>query len=249
MKKFQKLSIIIPVYNEAATFERLLQKVLAVNILPLSKEIIIVESNSSDGTRALVKQWENKKNMRILYQEQPLGKGNAVRLGLQHAAGDIILIQDADLEYNPEEYPKLLEPILSGKTLFVLGSRHLGKETWIIRHYITNRFYARVLNFGGLFYTTLFNLLYAPYLHSLRLTDPATMYKVFSRDCLHHMNFCCNYFDFDWEIVSKFVKQGYIPHEVPISYSSRSLEEGKKIQFFRDGFLVLFALLRFRVFN
>ena len=237
----QKLSIIIPVYNEAATFSELMNRVLAVRIPNVKKEIIIAESNSTDGTRKLVKNYEGKKGITVLYQERPLGKGNAVRLGLQHATGDIVLIQDADLEYKPEEYEKLLEPILSGKTAFVLGSRPLGKDTWLIRSYLKDTIYAKLLNIGGLFYTMLFNLLYFVW-----LTDPATMFKVFRKDCVKNMTFKSNYFDFDWELVAKLVRRGHVPLEVPISYTSRSLHEGKKIRFLRDGFFVFWAILRYR---
>lgn len=242
-QKLEKLSIIIPVYNEAATFDALLKQVLSVE-LPLTKEIIILESNSTDGTKEMVKQYEGRKGIIILYQNKPLGKGNAVRLGMQHATGDIILIQDADLEYKPGEYGTLLEPILSGKTAFVLGSRPLGKDTWLIRSYLKDTLYAKALNVGGLFYTTLFNILYFVW-----LTDPATMFKVFKRECIQGMTFRCNYFDFDWELVAKLVKRGYKPIEVPVHYTSRSLHEGKKIRFLRDGFLVLWAIVRFRFFD
>lgn len=235
----QKLSIIIPVYNEAATVVQLMEKVLAAKV-SLEKEIIIVESGSTDGTRELVKKYQNKKEIKVLYQEKPLGKGNALKLGFAHATGDIILIQDADLEYDPAEYEKLLQPILNDKTAFVLGSRPLGKDSWNIRTF-GNFFYARLLNIGGLVYTFLFNLLYGVW-----LTDPATMFKVFTRDSISSMTFKSNYFDLDWEIVAKLVKKGYTPVEVPVHYISRSIAEGKKIRFFRDGFLVFWAIVRFR---
>ncbi len=238
-----KLSIIIPVYNEAQTFVPLIEQVIAVNLPHVKKEIIIVESGSTDGSRDLVKQYE-KKNIKIFYQEKPLGKGNAVRIGFAHATGDIILIQDADLEYKPNEYNVLLQPILTGKTSFVLGSRPLGKDSWNIRKYIGHFFYARLLNLGGLVYTFFFNILYG-----IWLTDPATMFKVFKRECIDGMRFSSNYFDFDWELIAKLIKKGYKPVEVPITYSSRSTAEGKKIRFFRDGVLVFFAIIRFRFFD
>src|SRR3989338_5125631 len=212
----QKLFIIIPVYNEVAYVAQLLDRVLAVK-LPLTKEIIIIESNSTDGTRDIIKKYEKKKDVKVFYQEKPLGKGNALKLGFQHATGDIILIQDADLEYKPEEYEKLLEPILSGQTSFVLGSRPLAKESWTIRKYPGYFFYARLLNLGGFFYTMLFNTLYFVW-----LTDPATMFKVFKKECISGMTFKSNYFDLDWELVSKLVRKGYAPVEVPVSYHSRS---------------------------
>ncbi len=239
-EKKQKLSIIIPVYNEAAYISLLLDRVLALK-LPVSKEIIIVESNSTDGTREIVKKYEKEKEITVLYQDKPLGKGNALKLGFQHAIGDIILIQDADLEYKPEEYEKLLGPILSRKTSFVLGSRPLGKESWSIRKYPGYFFYARLLNLGGFFYTFLFNLLYFVW-----LTDPATMFKVFKKDCISDITFKSNYFDLDWELVSKLIRKGHKPIEVPVSYHSRSIAEGKKIRFFRDGLLVFLAILRYR---
>ena len=244
MVQNQKLSIIIPIYNEAATVAELLDRVLAVRIPSVSKEIIIIESNSTDGTKEILKRYEKKKDVNIFYQEKPLGKGNALKLGFQHVTGDIILIQDADLEYKPEEYASLLEPILSGKAAFVLGSRPLGKESWSIRKYPGYFFYARLLNLGGFFYTVLFNFLYFVW-----LTDPATMFKVFKRECISGMNFKSNYFDLDWELVAKLVKKGYHPLEVPVTYHSRSTAEGKKIRFLRDGFLVFLAIVRYRFFD
>ena len=238
-----KLTIIIPIYNEAATVEKLMEKVLAVK-LSIKKEIIIIESNSTDGTREIIKKYEKLKNITILYQDKPQGKGNALKLGFQHATGDIILIQDADLEYKPEEYPLLLQPILDNKTSFVLGSRPMGKDTWKIREYLKDTVYARLLNLGGLFYNTLFNVLYG-----VHLTDPSTMFKIFKRECIKDITFKCNYFDLDWEIVAKLVKKGYNPIEIPISYTSRSLYEGKKIRFLRDGFLVFLAIVRYRFFD
>jgi glycosyltransferase involved in cell wall biosynthesis len=243
-EKKQKLSIIIPIYNEAATVGELLNRVLAVKLPKIEKEIIIVESNSTDGSREIIERYEKKKEIKVFYQEKPCGKGNALKLGFQHATGDIILIQDADLEYNPEEYGNLLVPILSGKASFVLGSRPLGKESWSIRKYAGYFFYARLLNLGGLFYTFLFNLLYFVW-----LTDPATMFKVFRRDCISGIRFKSNYFDLDWELVAKLIRSGYEPVEVPVRYHSRSTAEGKKIRFFRDGFLVLWAIVRFRFFD
>ncbi len=239
----EKLSIIIPIYNEAGTCEELIKRVLKVK-LPTKKEIIIIESNSTDGTKEIIKKFETQKEIQIIWQEKPNGKGNAVQKGLKAATGDIILIQDADLEYKPEEYPKLLEPILKKITSFVLGSRPLGKESWNIRKYPGYFFYARLLNLGGFVYTLLFNVLYGVW-----LTDPATMFKVFRKECIKDIIFKSNYFDLDWEIVAKLIKKGYKPREVPVSYTSRSTKEGKKIRFVRDGFLVLWAIVKFRLAN
>ena len=235
-----KLSIIIPVFNEANTVEELVGKVLAVDISPLEKEVIVVESNSTDGSRELVSKMEKTLALKVVYQERPRGKGNALKDGLKAASGDIILIQDADLEYDVNDYRELLKPILEGRAAFVLGSRRIGKD-WKIRKFITDKFYAQAINFGAEIYTTLFNVLYG-----VRLTDPATMYKVFKRECLAGIEFKSNYFELDWEIVAKFIRKGFIPLEEPVNYASRSSAEGKKIRFFRDGFLVFWAIVRFR---
>ena len=238
-----KVSILIPVYNEARTCRALLEAVLAADCAGCEKEILVVESNSTDGTQAIVREYESKRLLRALYEDRPRGKGHALKAALGAATGDIVLIQDADLEYKVSEYPALLKPILDGRADFVLGSRHLGANTWQIRKFITNHLSARVINLGGLLYTTLFNVLYG-----VKLTDPATMFKVFRRACLEGVRLRSNWFELDWEIVAKLVRKGHLPQEVPVSYASRSVEEGKKIRFWRDGPLVFWAILRVRFF-
>jgi glycosyltransferase involved in cell wall biosynthesis len=238
-----KLSIILPVYNEARTLEKLLHQVFKAKI-SIGKEIIIIESNSTDGTREIVKKYEKHPLCKVYYQDKPRGKGNALKEGFKHATGDIILIQDGDLEYNPNEYQKLIQPIIDKKTDFVLGSRHLSGHTHRVRRFKNNQIYAEVLNFGHYFFTALFNIFYG-----VRLTDPATMYKVYRRKCTKGTKFKSNYFELDWEIVAKLIKKGYKPLEVPITYHSRSVAEGKKIRFFRDGSKVFYAIVKFRFFD
>jgi glycosyltransferase involved in cell wall biosynthesis len=235
-----KLSIIIPVYNEVAYFEQLLEKVRGVS-LTLKKEIIIVESNSTDGTRDLVRLYEGKEGIHVIYQKKPMGKGSAVKEGLKAATGDIILIQDADLEYDTADYQSLIAPILDGEAGFVLGSRHLGKGTWKIRRFDFSRGYGRLVNVGSEALNFLFFLLYG-----VRLTDPQTMFKVFKRECISGLDFKSDYFQWDWEIVIKLVKRGYVPIEVPVSYTGRTVEEGKKIHLLRDGLLALWTIIKFR---
>ncbi|MFH1053280.1 MAG: glycosyltransferase family 2 protein [Candidatus Woesearchaeota archaeon] len=239
-----KLSVILPVYNEAGTVRSLLDKVIGVDLsqLNIEKEVIIIESNSTDGTREIIQEYEKKQGIRAIYQKRPKGKGSAVRLGFKHASGDIFLIQDGDLEYDPDEYPKLIKPIIDGHADFVLGSRQLGKDNdWKIRSSKKEAVYFKLLNFGGLFYTSLFNLLY-----NTKLTDPATMYKVFKPQYIQNTRFRTNGFDFDWELVARLIQNKARVIEVPITYESRLVQEGKKIRFFRDGIKVFLAILRFR---
>ncbi|MEK7110213.1 MAG: glycosyltransferase family 2 protein [Patescibacteria group bacterium] len=233
MKK-HLLSIIITIYNEEKTVLPLLKKVYSHNVKGILKELIIIESNSTDKSRKIVSVFvRNKKNIRLIFQSKPNGKGSAVREGLKYAKGDIILIQDADLEYDVNDYEKLVRPIIEGKTKFVLGSRHLkhnGKTDWLIRRFKgKERFYAHFMNFGGLFFHTLFNIVYG-----VHLTDPTTMYKVFKRELLKNVHLEGQYFELDWEIVGKFIRLGYTPLEVPIKYVSRGNSEGKKVKFSRD---------------
>lgn len=247
----KKVSIVIPVYNEAATVSALLDSVLK-QPLPqgLLKELVLVESNSTDGSRAKVEAFCRQAlattppaaQVQLILQESPRGKGFAVRAGLERATGDIILIQDADLEYDVADYPVLLQPILDGHADFVLGSRHLSAGNWKIRKFEKNPLTAGLMNFGGSFFHWLFNFVYRT-----RLTDPTTMYKVFLSDCIRGVNFESNRFDFDWELVAKLVRLGYNPLEVPISYRSRGFDEGKKINFFRDPFTYLNAIFKFRL--
>jgi glycosyltransferase involved in cell wall biosynthesis len=242
-----KISIVIPVFNEASTLIELL-KAVKNQPLPqqLKKEMIIVESNSKDGSRELVKNFaEQNKNgdveIKVLLQEKPQGKGNAMRLGLQAVTGDIILIQDADLEYDVADYPMLLQPILDGHTEFVLGSRHLSAGHWKIRKFEESAFKSALMNFGGTFFHSFFNFLYG-----VKLTDPTTMYKVFRADCIKGVIFESNRFDFDFELVAKLLKLGFAPLEVPISYRSRGFAAGKKVTFFRDPISWIIAIIKFR---
>jgi hypothetical protein len=223
----RRCSIIVPAFNERKSFPILMDALLDKKIEGVEKEVIVVESNSSDGTRELAKGYAAQPHVRVLLQDRPRGKGNAVRQGLQHAQGDIVLIQDADLEYDLNDYESLLSPLLSYRQLFVLGNRH--GANYKMRKFTDQQALALVLNFGHLFFTTLINVLYRQ-----RLQDPFTMFKVFHRDCLYGLDFACDRFDFDHELLIKLMRKGYTPLEIPVNYASRSFRQGKKVRIFRD---------------
>ena len=234
-----RLSIILPVYNERATFEQLINTVLQKTFEGLEREIVIVESNSTDGSRDLVRQYENYHDIKVIYEDRPKGKGHAVRNGLKHTSGDIVVIQDADLEYDIDDYDALLEPILKYNRLFVLGSRHKGN--WKMREFENRRMLSMIFNFGQVFFTWLINVTC-----NVRLNDPFTMYKVFHRECLYGLYFESNRFDLDWEIVIKFIRKGFVPMEIPVNYVSRSFGEGKKVKPILDPLLWIVALIKYR---
>jgi glycosyltransferase involved in cell wall biosynthesis len=237
-----KLSIIIPVYNEAGTFEELLKKVQKSKLPKgVRREILVVEGSSTDGTMQLVRKHERDKDTKVFFVKKHKGKGYKVRYGLSQATGDIILIQDADLEYDPNEYSDLLKPILNGRASFVLGSRHLKKGHWRVRRF-ANVQHENLLNIGDAALKRVFWLVTGTY-----LTDPNTMYKVFRRECLNGISLRSNDFDLDIELVVKLLKKGYRPVEVPVSYRGRGYDEGKKIHPVRDGARALWALLKYRI--
>jgi glycosyltransferase involved in cell wall biosynthesis len=237
-----KLSIIIPVYNEKTSFPIIIEKVLDKKLERIDKEIIIIESNSTDGTREIVKKYEGIDGVKIIYEDKPRGKGHALRNGFLCATGDIILIQDADLEYDINDYDSLLEPIIENEVNFVLGSRHLGANCWKIRQFEKKPIIGFVMNSAHQFFTKMFNTLYGQ-----NIKDPTTMYKVFKKECIEGIKLECNRFDLDWEIVAKLVRRGYIPLEIPINYKSRSFSEGKKIRFFRDPLTWILAIIKYRI--
>ena len=234
-----RLSVILPAYNEAATIGTVIEQVLALEIPEVEIELIVVESNSSDGTRGIVQGFAEHPRVILIEQERPQGKGNAVREGLRHVTGDIVLIQDGDLEYRIDEYPLVLRPLLDGEADFALGCRHAGGRA--MRHFEDQRLRSRVMNAGHWVFTGLFNTVYRT-----RLKDPFTMYKVFRTKCIDGVPFVANRFDFDWELAAKLVRLGHVPVEVPITYESRSYQEGKKVRFFRDPLTWIVALIRFR---
>jgi len=238
----RKLSIIMPVFNEGGTFQQVIEQLLRKEIADLDIEIIIVESNSNDGTREMTLQYKDHPRVTLVLEKKPKGKGHAVRAGLAHATGDFILIQDADLEYDMADYDALLEPLRQGKAAFVLGTRHDNNGLLKMRHFVDQPVMGGMLNFGHVFFSTLLNVLYRQ-----RLNDPFTMYKVFRRDCLFGLKFQCNRFDFDFELVIKLLRKGYSPVEIPVSYRSRSFNEGKKVSLFRDPVSWFKALARFRI--
>jgi glycosyltransferase involved in cell wall biosynthesis len=233
------LSIIMPAYNEIATIRAVLDDVLAHEVPGVAKELIVVESNSTDGTRQAVLEYSGRAGVTIVLEEKALGKGHAVRAGLARATGEFILIQDADREYYVSDYDALLEPLLTGKTAFVLGSRH--SKTAKIRHFADQALLAAFMNFGHRLFQTLLNVLYGQHLN-----DPFTMYKVFRRDCLDGLTFERDRFDFDIELVAKLIRKGYHPIEIPVNYSSRMFSEGKKINVLRDPWTWLGALVQYR---
>jgi len=234
------LSIIVPAYNERATVDEVLRSLAAKKISGLDKEIIVIESNSTDGTRELVQSYANHPEFRLILEDAPRGKGAATRAGLAAARGDIVLIQDADLEYDLADYELLLEPIVAGREAFVLGARH-GGGGWKIRNFTDQPLHAFALNGAHWGFTFLINVALG-----IWLRDPFTMYKVFRRDCLHGLTFECNRFDFDWELLIKLVRRGYRPLEMPVNYRSRSFKEGKKIRMFRDPLTWIAALVKHR---
>ena len=224
----RSVSVVVPAFNEAATIQPLLDSVLQKQIPGLDLEVVIVESNSTDGTRELALKYQDHPRVRLVLEDRPRGKGHAVRTGLAHASGDFILIQDADLEYDLEDYDALLEPLVSGRAAFTLGARH-GGSAWKMREFTGQRLLSSALNFGHWFFTTLVNVLFLQ-----RLKDPFTMFKVFRRDCLFGLKFECNRFDFDYELLIKLLRKGYQPIELPVNYRSRSFKEGKKVSLFGD---------------
>ena len=226
-----KLSVVIPVYNERKTLDELISRVEAVN---LEKEIIIVDDASTDGTRALLKKYEEREKFKVIYQPRNAGKGSALRAGFDKAEGEIIIVQDADLEYDPKEYPLLLKPIIDGRADVVYGSRFSGgtHRVFFFWHYVGNKFL-----------TTLSNMF-----TNLCLTDMETGYKVFRKTVLDSFVLKCNRFGFEPEFTCKVARNKFRIYEVPISYSGRGYEEGKKINW-KDGVAALWFLFRFRFFN
>ncbi len=225
-----RLSVIMPVYNERRTFREVMEELLAKQIAGVDIEICLVESNSTDGTRDDVLGYACHPRVRLLLEDKPSGKGHAVRKGLELATGDIILIQDADLEYDLGDYEMLLDPLRKLEASFVLGSRHPGGEkTWKIRQFRGQAAVSNVINVGHLFFTWFLNTTFRQ-----RTRDPFTMYKVFRRDCIHNIHFECNRFDFDVELFGKLIRNGFQPIEIDIHYNSRSFTEGKKVSVFAD---------------
>ena len=224
-----KLSVVIPCYNEFATIWTIVEKVQNAPIKEI--EIIVVDDASTDGTREILKNEIEEKVDKVIYHEDNMGKGQAIRTGLDHVNGGIILIQDADLEYDPNDYDKLLTPVLNGKAEVVYGSRRLGGNS--------NRSYNRYY-FGGVFLTWLTNVLYGS-----RITDEPTCYKVFKSDVLKNLNLKAKRFEFCSEVTAKILKRGYQIYEVPISYYPRDFREGKKIRW-KDGLIAIYTLLKYR---
>jgi len=227
-----KVSVIIPVYNEKKTIKELIDRVRDVDI-GLEKEIIVIDDGSTDGTREILKSL-NQPNVKIHMHKKNQGKGGALHTGFSKAEGDIILIQDADLEYDPNEYPKLLEPILDGRADAVYGSRFLGGPHRVLYfwHYIGNKLL-----------TTLSNML-----SNLNLSDMETCYKVFKKDILDQINLKSKRFGFEPEITIKLAKTKARIYEVPISYSGRDYSEGKKIGW-KDGLAAVYHIIRFKFFR
>lgn len=237
----KSLSVIVPAYNEYNTVTKLLDKLVNKKIANVHIEIIIIESNSDDGTRDAVLKYKHLPFVKIILEDNPVGKGAAVRKGLKIATGDYVLIQDADLEYDINDYDKLIQPLIEGKTKFVLGARAMDRGVFKMRQINNKPFTSLFINFGHLFFSSLINLLYMQ-----KLYDPFTMYKVFSRDCIKDINFKCMRFDFDGELLLKLLHKGFVPIEIPVNYEARSFEAGKKIKVIRDSLLLLKVIISCR---
>jgi dolichol-phosphate mannosyltransferase len=224
-----KLSVIIPVYNEHRTIEAVLNKVQSVEI-PVEREIIVVDGNSIDGTKDILKKYEDMENYTIVFEKRPRGRGAALIEGLHHATGDLVIFQDADLELDPADYPDLLRPLLEEGTDVVFGSRFLaGKPRMTFLQYWGNR----TIN-------TAVNLLYGT-----KLTDVETCYQVFRRTIIRDFKLENLDFAFTVELTVKLIQAGHRIVEIPITYVPRGRTEGKKI-YWADGFLSLWTLIKYR---
>lgn len=235
------LSIIIPVYNEKNTVQELLNTVYQKDLaaLELDREIIIIESNSTDGTREITERFaEEHSDVKLILEDKPKGKGHAVRNGFAAATGDFIMIQDGDLEYDINDYDKLLLPLVNYQESFVLGSRHTGD--WQMRKFGGEKATAFLMNIGQIFFTALINIGC-----KTKMKDPFTMFKLFRRECLYGLTFDGNRFEIDWEIVIKLIRKGFVPLEVPINYNSRGMKEGKKVRMLKDPFLWIACFIKY----
>lgn len=232
MQKPPLLSILMPVYNEAKTVHEIIARVEATDIGDVRKELIVVDDGSTDGTRDVLRQLSDSEDHKIYFHGHNMGKGAALRTALTYASGDIILIQDADLEYDPAEYAELIKPILEGRADVVYGSRLTGGKV------------ARAFNFwhfiGNKVLTLTTNVLY-----NAVLSDMETCYKVFRADVIKNIQIKSNRFDFEPEITAKVLRRKYKLYEMPISYYGRDFSEGKKITW-RDGFAAVWALVKYR---
>ena len=223
-----KLSVIIPIYNEINTLDEIIRRVQETG---LADEIVLIDDGSKDGTRDLVKKYEGEEGFIVILQPKNMGKGAVVRSGFEAASGDIFLIQDADLEYDPKEYPKLLEPIQEGLSEVVYGSRFLGasRRVAMFWHMVANKL---LTLFTNILYNTI-------------LTDMETGYKVFKREVVDDMPLHAKRFEFEPEFTAKILKRKFRIFEVPITFNPRDYEEGKKIGL-KDAFAAIWALIKYR---
>lgn len=229
-----KLSIIVPVYNEEATLKKIIEKVQRVN-LPIDKEIIIIDDSSTDNTPEIISELKKKyKNISSIRHEINKGKGGALKTGFKHLTGDIVVIQDGDLEYNPEDFKKLIKPILDGKADVVYGSRLLGKVTGfnIPSHYYGNKLLSLITQL----------------LYHKRITDMETCYKIMKKEVVKILKLKSNRFDIEPEITAKIIKNKFRIIELPITYNCRTFEEGKKITW-KDGIIAIYTLFKYKFFN
>ena len=221
------LSVVMPCYNERTTIEEIIRRVLAV---PLRIELIVVDDGSKDGTRDILARLAEELKFKLVFQTQNGGKGAALRRGFEEVTGDLVVIQDADLEYSPEEFPQLIELICEGRADVVYGSRFLGRHrVFMFTHYAGNRFLTLVTNV----------------LYNTMLSDMETCYKVMRTEVLRSMRLEANGFGIEPELTAKIFKRQFRVYEVPITYDGRGYDEGKKITW-RDGFVALWVLLKYR---
>jgi len=226
-----KLSVLVPIFNEEDTLEEMIKRVRDV---PIEKEIIMVDDGSTDGSREILKKYENIKNIKIIYHEENRGKGACIRTAREHISGDIVIIQDADLETDPNDYLKLIKPIENKETKVIYGSRFLNPEN--------KRTYG-AFYFGGLLVTSVANILFIQ-----RLTDEPTCYKVFDADFFKSIPLNCQRFEFCPEITAKIAKKGIKIKEIPINYYPRSVKNGKKLRW-TDGLEAIWTLIKYRFTN